>query len=60
MGKIVEQFLRDHEISIVLYKGGNLERDFCDKVDYKCINIETFGVQEAISHCPLLEVQFYH
>ena len=58
--KIVKHFLQEHKICIVFYKGGVLERNFCEKIGYECINLATFGDRKAKSHCLLSEVRFYN
>ena len=60
---IIQRFLKENDIKLVLFKGGNIERDLCYKVGIECIDLETFGVEKApkaLGHDPMREVTFYH
>ena len=58
-GEIVKSFLQENNIRTVFFKGGVLEKDFCEKIGYKCFNLELLRIPKANSHSPLSEVQFY-
>ena len=57
--KVVSEYLHEHAIDKIFFKGGVLEKDFCDRMGIEAINLEIFGVGKAHSHDPLKEVIFY-
>ena len=59
----IVNFFKGSGVETILYKGGNLEKDFCFLTGFQCINLEDFGVPKApkeLRHNPSLEVEFYH
>ena len=58
---MLNEFIVDNDITLVLYKGGTIERDLCRELDVDCVNIECFeGIEKAYSHDPREEVNFYY
>ena len=57
---VVEDFLLKNGIEVCLYKGGVLEKDFCDAIGFSAINIEYCGVKPASCHEPQLELEYYY
>ena len=57
--EIVKDYLDFNKISMVYYKGGCLEKNLCEKIGFKCFNLEKIGVPKASNHNPLEEVIFY-
>ena len=54
-------FVVYNDITLILYKGGTIEKDLCKKLDIDCLNIECFPeLQKASSHDPCQEVQCYY
>ena len=60
--KMIEQLLKHKQADVILYKGGQLERDLADKLQIECRNLEEFGVPKfpAGVHNPQAEVHFFH
>ena len=60
---IISRLLHKEGITVVLFKGGNIERDLCYKLGMECIDLASFGVEKApkdLGHDPVREVTFYH
>ena len=58
---MMNKFIVDNDIELVLYKGGTIEKDLCTELDVDCMNIECFeGIEKASSHDPREEVNFYY
>ena len=60
---IISRFLKENGVKLVLFKGGNIERDLCYRLGMECIDLGTFGVEKApkdLGHDPVREVAFYH
>ena len=57
--EVIKDFLCDNKITIVVYKGGSVERDFCADIDIPSYNIEQLGVGRAFNHDPEQEVRFF-
>ena len=60
---IILRFLKENDVKLVLFKGGNIERDLCYRLGMECIDLATFGVEKApkdLGHDPVREVAFYH
>ena len=64
--QIVERiwrFLEKHNIEIVFYKGGTIEKDVCWEIGIPCENLEHYGISKYPEkiHEPLDEIRyFYH
>ena len=57
----LNEFIVYNDITLILYKGGTIEKDLCKKLDIDCLNIECFPeLQKASSHDPCQEVQCYY
>ena len=57
---MLREFIVDNGITLVLYKGGTIERDICRALDVESMNIECFdGIEKAHSHDPREEVNCY-
>ena len=57
----LSNFIKDNGIDVVLYKGGNVEKDICDKLDMESFNIELFdGMIKTNSNEPCEEVTSYY
>ena len=58
---MLNEFIVDNGITLVLYKGGTIERDLCTELDVESMNIECIdGIEKAYSHEPREEVNFYY
>ena len=58
--KLIQNLFRDKKVNIVLFKGGNLEKDLCHDLDIDWVDLETLGVPKYQGkHNPLHEVIFF-
>ncbi len=57
--KVVKKFLHDSKVTVVVYKGGSIEREFCADMDIPAYNLEQLGVGKAFNHDPEQEVRFF-
>ena len=58
---MLNKFVVENGIELVLYKGGTIEKNLCAKLDVESFNIECFdGIEKAYSHDPREEVNFYY
>ena len=57
--KVVNKFLHDSKVTVVVYKGGSIEREFCADMDIPAYNLEHLGVGKAVTHIPEQEVRFF-
>ena len=57
--KVLKDFIALHNLKLILYKGGNVEKDLCDAMNIPAYNIEIFDIGKADSHNPEEEVDFY-
>ena len=57
----INNFIVNNGIDMIIYKGGNIERDTCIELCIPSRNIESFqGLKKANSHDPSFEVNFYY
>ena len=57
---VLRDFIQKHDIEVVLYKGGTIERDICEKLLIESYNIEVLsGLRRVYSHDPATEVNLY-
>ena len=57
----LNEFIVYNDITLILYKGGTIEKDLCEKLDIDCLNIECFeALQKNPSHDPREEVHCYY
>ena len=61
---LIREFLLPKKIDILLYKGGNLERDLCDELGIESRNLEDYRVLKYVTpegefHDPVEEVKFF-
>ena len=57
MGRLIRRIIADYDIEILIYKGGNVERDFAIELGILSKCLEDFGVKKVNSHEPLEEIQ---
>ena len=56
----IGRFIDENDIDIILYKGGEIERDLCSDLGIPSYNIERIrGLEKAYSHDPRIEVNCY-
>ena len=56
----IERFVTQNNIEIVLYKGGNIEKELCSDLGVPAYNIECIReLEKACSHDPRTEVNCY-
>ena len=57
----IRRFIMDNNIDLVLYKGGNVEKELCEELSIPSFNIEFFkGLIKSKSHDPRTEVNCYY
>ena len=56
-GGVISRMITDYGIEILLFKGGNVERDFAIELGIRSYNLEDFGIKKVESHDPLEEIQ---
>ena len=57
----INNFMIYNDIDMIIYKGGNIERDTCIKLCIPSRDIESFqGLEKANSHDPAFEVNFHY
>ena len=57
---VIRNFINEHDVEVVLYKGGTIERDICEKLLIESRNIEAInGLRKIHSHDPATEVNLY-
>ena len=57
----VDRFITNNGIDLILYKGGTVEKKFCQELDIPSFNIEFFnGLIKSNSHNPHEEVNNYY
>ncbi len=57
---IIKDILTWNGITMVFYKGGQVERELCEQIGIASRNIEEFGAPRATSHDPLEELQEHY
>ena len=57
MGRVIRRMITDYGIEILIFKGGNVERDFAIELGIRSKNLEDFGVKKVYSHEPLEEIR---
>ena len=57
--EVIKYFLNMNTIELVGFKGGTVEKDFCNAINIPAYNIEELGVEKADNHDPEQEVDFY-
>ena len=57
----LNNFIKNNEINLVFYKGGDIEKKVCDELYINSFNIENFKneLEEVYSHDPYTEVNCY-
>ena len=57
----LNKFVVDNDIGVILYKGGQVEKNLCDELDIDSFNIEFFDkdLEKVYSHDPYVEVNNY-
>ena len=59
--QMLNEFVVRNGITMILFKGGIVERDMCREMSIESMNIELLGeVKKACSHDPRKEVNFYY
>ena len=57
---MIQNFISNHRVEVVLYKGGTIEKDICEKLSVQSYNIEVInGLKKIYSHDPATEVNLY-
>ena len=57
----INEFLVYNDVEMILYKGGTIEKDLCEELCIKSMNIELLPeIKKVESHDPRLEVNWYH
>ena len=57
---LLNEFIVDCGIELILYKGGQIERDLCKALHISSLNIECIkGLEKSVSHNPRTEVNCY-
>ena len=57
---IIRIFVNNHNVEVVLYKGGTIERDVCQRLRIESQNIEVYDkLKKVHSHDPGTEVSLY-
>ena len=56
---ILNEFITDNDINLILYKGGKIERDLSKALGISSLNIECFELEKVQSHDPYVEVNGY-
>ena len=57
---MVRDFIEKYGIDVVLYKGGTIEKDLCEKLAVESYNVEILsGLKKVHSHDPATEVNLY-
>ena len=56
---ILNEFILDNDINLILYKGGTIERDLSKALDVSSLDIECFELEKVQSHDPYVEVNGY-
>ena len=57
---ILNEFIVDNDINLILYKGGTIERDLCKALNVSSLNIECFKLKKVQPHDPYVEVYAYY
>ena len=58
---MLNEFVVRNGITMILFKGGIVERDMCRELGIESMNIELLGkVMKTSSHDPREEVNFYY
>ena len=58
---VLNEYIVNSGIEVILYKGGTLERDLCKALDIPSLNIECFDkLEKVLSHDPRGEVNNYY
>ena len=50
----------NNDNEFVFYRGGEIEKNLCEKLDIQSFNIENFGVERVCSHDPYVAVNYYY
>ena len=58
--RIIEEFMDITGADLVLYKGGNIERNLCNRMGLESYNIEELGVKKVTTHDPREEVNIHY
>ena len=58
--KELNNFFVDNDIELVLYKGGEIEKNICKELDIPSFNIENFDLEKVYSDDPYVEVNCYY
>ena len=57
---IIRDFVTEHGVEVILYKGGTVEQDICREMEIDSQNIEALcGLKKVYSHDPGTEVTLY-
>ena len=57
---VIKKIVTDIGCDFILYKGGTIEREICERIGVVSYNIECLdGLQKALTHDPIEEVRFY-
>ena len=56
---VIKYFLNIKRIELVGFKGGTVEKDFCNAINIPAYNIEQLGVEKADNYVPKQVVNFY-
>ena len=58
---VLHEFIVKHNIKLVLFKGGQIEKELCDMINFPSFNIESLkGIHKADTHDPSEEVHFHY
>ena len=57
---ILRKFIRENNIDIVLYKGGNVEHKLCNDACVSSLDIERLGAPKVYSHDLRVEVKEHY
>ena len=57
----LNEFIVYNDITLILYKGGTIEKYLCEQLDMESMNVECFNeLEKAYSHDPRTEVNCYY
>ena len=57
----INEFIVYNDVELILYKGGSIEKDLCEELCIKSMNIELLPeIKKVESHDPRLEVNWYY
>ena len=58
-GSELKRFITHNNITMIYFKGGQIERRLCESIGVPSVNIERFGAPKVDSHDPRVEVRLH-